>query len=1087
MKLVGKLLILLIASFPLRMDAGNPAGFGVSSPSIFIPAKYINTFFRCTEPDSARLFLTKTLPVLTTNIDSTSLLYKLIKKKATISNKSTVEDYQFLISGLIELGYATNFRLYYKNSTGQIIKWKEYKPDGTLQQELALVDPLKRLLEQTTFYRSGSIMTQTGFSDTTAKIPFEWYSSGYKLVKTGKQTAFFHDGKIKSILRYTAGKLNDTSIVYNRFGEILYSEVWKNDSVINRITNKNIAKIIQAAGSVNDPATADNKRKALLIGIDAHSYKDASAWKVIDSTAYQFLDLGGCKNDVSIIRNALIRQRKFSANNIQSITDDSATKQRILASFTRFINSLKKGDIVFIHFSGNGLSLPKKANDPGSKLDFAFVCRDVNMARYQKDHDGYLRKYELDSLFGKINKAIGKEGQMILSMDACHSGDFSQNARKDTLEKSREQAFRGETSNLLFNFIKKDDASVAVFTATAANEFAFETSDDEGKLYGIYSYNLAAGLLNPGIGNTRELYDEITGLGEEKNSKQHPAYFANFDMPLFETEILPADSSQAVLPIFKQSGNAFVISAGISQYASSASNKLKFSNCTKDAAAYASFFQSQFSDVEGGRVMRSWLLTDSAATKQAILKAINETISNSKPEDYFIFNFSGYCKPLSDSTGKKVTYFVPYGLKNIADTSEIKTKGIPLSQLKDLLQLIPANNQLFITEAGSTDAFQKEFIQALIETSPTIAALSNKNRIFMVPRSSGLDKFNCNNIPVDHGPLNYYITNLTSDLNFFGLFENAVYANAVKYAISKTEVSCDYFKSGYFDIFFEKDYIKDLEYFLPQEVMQSRGVIGTMQARDALAAANSKRYALVMGTNKYDGKPDWNDLNNAVLDAEDIARELTEGFGYSTKLLIDKPVDSFYAHIAYLSQVLNKNDQLIIYVAGHGDFDSVLLDDGFIVCKNSKPPKEDPYRNTYIQHSKLEKMVNRLPANQILMVLDVCFGGTFDERVAKNEVRSKTTIYDDISDKAFFAKMLMKKTRLYLTSGGKDVVPDGFNGKHSPFAIKLLGILQARGGSSKTLITATALKKVVEKLQSGPLLGSFGDDAGNSDFILVGN
>ena len=155
-------------------------------------------------------------------------------------------------------------------------------------------------------------------------------------------------------------------------------------------------------------------------------------------------------------------------------------------------------------------------------------------------------------------------------------------------------------------------------------------------------------------------------------------------------------------------------------------------------------------------------------------------------------------------------------------------------------------------------------------------------------------------------------------------------------------------------------------------------------------------------------------------------------------------IDSFYAHILYLSQVLKTNDQLIIYVAGHGDFDSVLLDDGFMLCKNSKTVKEDPYRNTYIQHSKLKKMINRLSANQVLIALDVCFGGTFDERVDKNKGRTKFTDYDDITGKTFFAKKLEIKTRLYLTSGGTQVVPDGYKGKHSPFAIKLLEAL--RGG-----------------------------------------
>ncbi len=691
---------------------------------------------------------------------------------------------------------------------------------------------------------------------------------------------------------------------------------------------------------------------------------------------------------------------------------------------------------------------------------------------------------ELDKFLSLIKILIGKDGQIIFSLDASNQ-DLG--VKKEEEPGNKGQAFfRGETNNLLFNLNNRDEAPFTLLVNASPGEKTFEARDDNNNIFGAYSLSLIRALENAEATTIFDLHSEIIEKIKGINGGiQIPRYYSNYNQLLFESTLFSAASVEMKLPELKQSGNAFIISAGISRYASS-SNKLKFNNCVNDAASYATFFQSQFNNIEGGKRLKSYLLTDSASTKENILKAINETISNSKPEDYFIFNFSGYCKPLNDSTGKKITYFVPYGFKNIADTNEIKIKGIPLSQLKDLLQLIPANNQLFITEAGSTDAFQKEFIQALIETSPTIAALSNKNRIFMVPRSSGLDKFYCNNLPVEHGPLNYYITNLISDLNLFGLFENGVYADAIKYAINKKEIDCDYFKSGYFDIFFEKDYIKDLQYFLPAEVMQSRGAIGTNQVREALAAGNSKRYALVMGTNKYDGKPDWNDLNNPALDAEDIAKELKEGFGYDVKLLIDNPIDSFYAHISYLSQVLRKNDQLIIYVAGHGDFDSVLLDDGFIVCKNSKPVKEDPYRNTYIQYSKMEKMVNRLPANQILMVLDVCFGGTFDERVAKNQGRDKATDYNDISDKSFFAKMLMKKTRLYLTSGGKEVVPDGYKGKHSPFALRLLQALQGRGGSSK-IITASDLKKFVERLPSGPLIGSFGDDEVSSEFILLGN
>jgi len=869
------------------------------------------------------------------------------------------------------------------------------------------------------------------------------YSLTPYLKKTGNQTVYYPDGTLKSVRYFEDGKMvsvvKDTVIKKDLFGNTLNY----------------------------------GQRKALLIGIDSYVPPPVSE-PVKNPSGFNFGDQGGCVNDAEGIASVLISKRDFKKENILLVTNEDATKPGILRAFSQFTRSLKKGDFVFVHFSGYSTS--DSAGD-------ALVCRDWYKSRGNALTEGFLLQKEMDQFFDQIRAVVGREGQVIFSLDASTGGT---GVKKEEPDNSGTAFFRGETNTLLFNNTQKNEAPFTLLVNTLPGELSLEGRDENGKIFGAYTLALIRTLQKNEAGTIIDLYAGIKDEIKIIYPKQNPQYYSNYNQLLFESTLFSAPPFETKLPELKQSGNGFVLSAGISQYPGSATGKLKFLNCVNDAETYAAFFQSQFSNIPGGKQLRSYLLTDTAATKEGILHAINEIISNSKPEDYFIFNFSGYCKPLNDSTGKQVTYFVPYGLKNIADSGEIKKNGIPLSQLKDLLQLVPANNQLFITEAGSTADFQKEFIQALIETSPTIAALSNKNRIFIVPRSSGLDKFFCNNVPVEHGPLNYYITSLSNELNLFGLFENGIYANAVKYAISKKEIGCDYFKSGYFDIFFEKDYIKDLQYFLPEEVMQSRGAIGTSQARDELAAGNSKRYALVMGTDKYDGKPDWNDLYNSAFDAVDIAKELKDGFGYDVKLLIDKPIDSFYAHISWLSRILKKNDQLIIYVAGHGDFDSVLLDDGFIVCKNSKPVKEDPYRYTYIQHSKLEKMVNRLPASQVILMLDVCFGGTFDERVAKSELRNKATDYDNISEKSLFAKALQKKTRLLLTSGGKNVVPDGYKGKHSPFAVRMLQALQGRGGAAKYL-TSKDLFKFVERLPSGPLLGSFGDDAGSTEFILLGN
>jgi hypothetical protein len=174
----------------------------------------------------------------------------------------------------------------------------------------------------------------------------------------------------------------------------------------------------------------------------------------------------------------------------------------------------------------------------------------------------------------------------------------------------------------------------------------------------------------------------------------------------------------------------------------------------------------------------------------------------------------------------------------------------------------------------------------------------------------------------------------------------------------------------------------------------------------------------------------------------------------------------------------------MIYIAGHGAYDERLFDDGFIVCANSKPEKDDPYRNSYIQYSKLSRMINKLPSRQILMVLDVCFGATFDERVARNKSRSKSNEYTDLSAENYLAEKLKVKTRLYLTSGGVKEVPNGYKGNHSPFAQRFLQCLQTKGGSAK-ILTATDFFQFVKMLPSGPRIGSFGDDELGSEFIML--
>lgn len=1023
---------------------------------------------------------------------------------------------KLVLDKLLSLKKIASFNAsYYKidNKYGKICyRVIQLQPNSIVKKDMLLinVDSIRLTIENQEYYKNGTLLKKSSFNYfvskqffPTAIVTDDYFKSGKaskdslfiwftiplsKWKKEGIHQTYYPSGETRLAEFYTNGKLIDTNYAelhpngaikktYSTIAGKLNGVVQQFDAKGKLIytANYKAGALIDQTYLTGSKATA---KKALLIGVG--NFENEQLPKI------------NTDNDIDLLQNALVN-RGFTAKNIIAIKGLQGNKKTITAAFEKLQTEAKQGDILFIHFSTMGFILREEFTTEPAMIGYVIpttqgVRPEKIKALGASAKDLFILQSDIEAFIIGVKKKLGSNGQLILSFDTGSEGVFldTKNTGKEK-SKGDSIATRGESNNLLLNIVSGNSCNSAIFTATSsANELAYEIPTGDGKSYDAYSYYLAQSIMDITKIYPVDIHYNIVNNLAEKNQQQNPGFLSNDNFELFETA--PIDSTSYVsLPIIKPTGNAYVVAVGISQYnTTGSSGKLNFTNCANDASGYADFFQNQFTNFKGDSArfqQKSIVLLNQKATKDSIINAINFVISNSKPDDYFVFNFSGYCKPLKDAAGKQVTYFVPYGLQNLTDSS-IKKYGIPLTQLKDLLQFIPANNQLFITEAGTTTDFQREFIQALIETSPTIAALSNKNRIFIVPKGSGLDNFRCRNNTISHGPLNYYITNLSEDLNVFGLFNGGVYADAVKYAINKTESDCDFFRTGYFDIFFEKEFVKDLKFFLPENVMQSRGAKLLELDRKVVSSAISKKYALVIGTDKYSGKPNWTDLNNPVFDATDLEKQLRLNYGYQTKLLIDKPADSIYESIVQLNKILQPTDQLVIFIAGHGDFDEKLFDDGFIVCTNSSPVGQDPYRNTYIQYSKLSRMINKLPAQQILMVLDVCFGGTFDERVARNGSRSDNAVYKDLGKEVYFTEKMKKKTRLYLTSGGKKEVPDGYKGQHSPFALRLLEALQGRGGAAG-ILTASDLYQFVYKLPSGPLLGSFGDDDTGSEFVLL--
>jgi hypothetical protein len=252
-----------------------------------------------------------------------------------------------------------------------------------------------------------------------------------------------------------------------------------------------------------------------------------------------------------------------------------------------------------------------------------------------------------------------------------------------------------------------------------------------------------------------------------------------------------------------------------------------------------------------------------------------------------------------------------------------------------------------------------------------------------------------------------------------------------------------------------------------------------MVSNTDLAIANRKNYALLFAIDKYD---EWGNLTNPINDARTIAAELQDNYNFNVELGENFSQDEVLIKLRqYAKKEYGAFDQLFIFFAGHGQYDD-LLGQGYIVCKDSR--LQDEAKSSYISHSVLRNAIDNIPNQHILLTMDVCFGGTFDPSIARSGSRGYDDLYKEVGMNEYISRRLKFKTRKYITSGGKQYVPDGRPGMHSPFAGKLLEGLRSYGGRDN-IITLHELYGWLERISPEPRIGGFGTNEPGSDFIFV--
>ena len=184
-------------------------------------------------------------------------------------------------------------------------------------------------------------------------------------------------------------------------------------------------------------------------------------------------------------------------------------------------------------------------------------------------------------------------------------------------------------------------------------------------------------------------------------------------------------------------------------------------------------------------------------------------------------------------------------------------------------------------------------------------------------------------------------------------------------------------------------------------------------------------HALLIGVNDY---KHFQDLRTPINDINRLDKILSIKYKFTTKKLINPSRRNLLKQLNSYTKSLSKNDNLIIYFAGHGMQKS---DEGFWLT--SEAEKDDDI--DWISNNTIVRKLREIKANNILVVADSCFSGLLTRGL---------NLESNNINKSPLEVLHNSKSRIAITSGGNEPVLDGGGGENSIFAASLASELENR-------------------------------------------
>jgi len=215
--------------------------------------------------------------------------------------------------------------------------------------------------------------------------------------------------------------------------------------------------------------------------------------------------------------------------------------------------------------------------------------------------------------------------------------------------------------------------------------------------------------------------------------------------------------------------------------------------------------------------------------------------------------------------------------------------------------------------------------------------------------------------------------------------------------------------------------------------------------------------ALIVAISGYQTYPG---LPTPRADAELLAGVLRERYGFEVRVINDPTRLDLLLALHAFRQSLASEDSGLIYFAGHGEIDADKS--GYWIPSDGN--RDDP--KTWIANRVVTDMLAVSDARHLLVVADSCYSGTLT-RVA---AQPPTETLPPAQWQAWADLSAAGRSRLAITSGGLQPVPESANSPVSGFAAAFAAALRSANGA---LEAQRLFRDVIGRITADPLAQAF--------------